>query len=417
MSKFELRCESTGITYSSSFDFHACPDTEEPLEVVYGSALTQEDFEAFQKHTDRAGIDRFRSALPVSNDRCMVTLGEGQTPLVHHARLNEQMGMNDLWVKNESANPSWSFKDRLNAVNATVAREHGFSGIVASSTGNHGASAAADAAAAGLDSIVLFPYGTPQIYLDQVSAYGGRAIAMNWKERGDALQRLVEEFGWFPSKSSLPAPITNPYGLEGYKTIAYEIASDLGPSGIPEYVFIPIGSGDDYIGISRGFLELKSAGLIDQIPTFVACEAAGASPMADAVASGSDHISAIQNPRTIAVSISEGIVSNLALRALKATSGQTCTVSEGEITAASVMYAQNGFVAESSSCVALAAAAQFKDTKQMGKDARSVVILTGTGIRWASQMPRNAAQPTSVGRQSALDNLWLELNEEPENAL
>lgn len=339
----------------------------------------------------------------------MVTLGEGQTPLVRHERLNEQLGMSDLWVKNESANPSWSFKDRLNAVNATIARDNGFTGIVASSTGNHGASAAAYAAAAGLDSIVLFPYGTPQIYLEQVTAYGGRAVAMDWNERGAALQRLVDEFGWFPSKSSLPAPISNPFGLEGYKTIAFEIAIDLGTKELPEFIFIPVGSGDDYSGIASGFRELKEAGVIDEIPTLVACEASGACPMADAVKFGAETIEAVRNPRTIAVSISEGIVSNRALRALHAHGGQTCTVSEAEIADACALYAKNGFVAESSSCVALAAAAQYKTTQRMKPDARAVVVLTGTGIRWPTQLPKNMAQPVSVGRQSALDGLWADL--------
>lgn len=404
-----LRCERCPATYPFTLDFQPCTVCGDPLSIVYDAPITASSLEAMMSHARFNGLDRFRAMLPVPQDAAMVSLGEGGTMPVQNARLNADLNLPNLRIKNESGNPSWSFKDRLNAVNATLAKANGFSGIVASSTGNHGASAAAYAAAAGLDSIVLFPFGTPQIYLDQVAAYGGRAVAMNWNDRGAALARLVRAFGWFPSKSSLPAPVSNPFGLEGYKTIAYEIVADLGVSQLPEFLFVPIGSGDDFTGIARGFIDLRNAGIIGEIPVLVACEAAGASPLSDAHKLGLDRIVAVKNPRTVAVSISEGIVSNLALRALHEVCGETCTVSEAEIVAAGAAYARCGFVAEMSSCAALAAASRFKKTGRMRADARAVVMLTGTGLRWPNQIPRNREFPGTVGRQSAVDSLWIDL--------
>ena len=267
MDRTHLFCCHCNTDFELKPNFHPCPDCGNPLQVKYQDLPMDRAFEMSLRDGRSSGLEAFRARLPVPETAQYVSLGEGNTPLLKLSGLSAELGLSNLFIKNESANPTWSFKDRLNSVNATIAKVFGFNGIVASSTGNHGASAAGYAAAAGLKSVILFPHGTPNLYLKQVRAYGGVPILMNWKDRGDLLTRLVNEFGWYPSKSSLPAPISNPLGLEGYKTIAYELAAEMRVDGLPSHVFVPVGSGDNFFGIYRGFAELVEMGVIEALPS------------------------------------------------------------------------------------------------------------------------------------------------------
>ncbi|MDA8586523.1 pyridoxal-phosphate dependent enzyme [Rhodobacteraceae bacterium] len=400
-----LYCFSCQKSYDFEMRFTPCNTCSNPLQVKYGTTIKSSDFNALAADPTGFGLSRFKDLLPLPSDVDCVSLGEGNTPLIQLPKLSIETGLEKLWVKNESANPSWSFKDRLNSVNASLAKAYSFPGIIASSTGNHGASAAAYAAAAGLKSVVLFPDGTPDIYLKQVQAYGGTAVSMDWKERGGLLARFVNELGWYPSKSSLPAPISNPFGVEGYKTVAYELALNMRTTEMPEYIFIPIGSGDDYFGMTQGFSELFEIGIISRIPTLVACEATGSCPLHEAVVSGADSIEQISNPRTHAISISEGIVSNLALDGLRKVGGKTCTVSEAEIREAAILLAKSGIVAESSSCVSTACAVKFAKLNDLPADTTMVVMLTATGLRWPTQIVEIDRASTFKGRGDEFNRL------------
>ncbi|RXG83892.1 threonine synthase [Bradyrhizobium zhanjiangense] len=397
MDKALLKCGACGAVYEFKPRFVPCERCGSPLHVSYVVPACRHDFETAWSDENSSGIWRYRSRLPVPDSALSVSLGEGGTPIVRSTILAERLGLPNLVLKNEAANPTWSFKDRLNCVNATLARHYRFRGIAASSTGNHGVSAAAFAAAAGLESLVLFPYGTPDLYIRQVHAYGGRAIVMNWAERGELLMRLVKEAEWYPSKSTLPAPVANPFGVEGYKTIAFEVARQM-RHNMPEFVFVPVGSGDDYFGICQGFRELLEAEIIDVMPTIVACEASGSAPLNDAVKIDAKQISQVTNPRTYAVSISEGIVSNLAIQALRFSNGQSCTVSEGEISAAAECLAGTGLLLEASSCVPLAAAKKFVHDTKASPDTRMLAILTATGLRWPTQIPNSGEPPIVIQR-------------------
>lgn len=375
-------CDRCRTHYEFCPRFEPCEVCGDPLTIEFDIQKAHEEYKR-QNSSPKVGITRFYPFLPFPDDLGLVSLGEGNTPLVKLRQLNRRVGIPNLHVKNESGNPSWSFKDRLNFVNATFAKASGFKDIVATSTGNHGASAAAYASAAGLRSTVLFPHGTPDVYVRQVESYGGRAILTDWHKRSGILTSLVREEGFYPSKSSLPTPISNPIGLEGYKTIAYELANET--KGDPlEYVFVPVGSGDDLFGIYRGFEEFLKLGLIRSMPKFVGCEADGSCPLYKAFEAKSSRITKIDQPRTIATSISEGIVSNLALRAINGSQGQCAVVSDTEILEAGRDFASCGLFAESSSCVGLASAKRFVADGKLALDAKIVVILTATGLRWPS---------------------------------
>ncbi|KUM23901.1 hypothetical protein AU467_32610 [Mesorhizobium loti] len=350
-------------------------------------------------------IARFAPFFAISNAEDFVTLGEGGTPLFRHARLNALVGMPNLFIKNEAANPTWSFKDRLNAVNASLARELGFNNLAAVSTGNHGASAAAYASAAGLRSIIFLSHGAPDIYAQMIQAYGGATVLTDWHRSADLLAHLVNEKGWYPSKSSLPTPISNPFGLQGYKSIAFEIAIALRPR-VPDYMLVPVGSGDDLYGTYKGFLELRELGMIDRVPAFVGCESATANPLARALAANCSNVGKIEDPQTMAVSIGAGRCSDHALRAVRSSNGFACSPTDAEIQDAMHLFASVGLLAESSSCVSLAAVRRLLAEGRIPADTVTVVILTSAGIKWPQEVASLGSTPMLIPAQTeALDAL------------
>lgn len=409
-----LICHSCQIEQPVRLQFEPCSSCGGPLDVKYDLQKAFAQLDHRELKIERGNIWRFWPLLPVVDNSVAVTLGEGGTPLLRHARLNELLGLPNLFLKNEAANPTWSFKDRLNSVNATVARESKKGKIVASSTGNHGASAAAYAAAAGMQSLVLFPHGTPDVFSQMVAAYGGCPVLTDWHGRYPLMEHLVNKKGWYPSKSALPAPLTNPFGLEGYKSIAYEIA--IGCDGAPDYVLIPVGSGDDIAGIYKGFSEFLSFDLIGSMPSLVSCEAESSAPIAEAMKRKSNSVVQINNPRTIAISISEGIAGAHALRAVQKSSGFAAIASDSEILDAMRLIASVGFAAESSSCVSIAALIRAVKEKRIEPNSKIVLILTSAGIKWPDQLARLGKAAISIRPETELLDAVLRQGERADDA-
>ena len=201
-----------------------------------------------------------------------VTMGEGNTPLLPVPAL----GLGDVWIKDESRNPTWSFKDRLASGALTMARTFGAKVIASSSSGNAGASAAAYAAKAGLPCVIFTFAGASAALVAQMRAYGAMVITVEDKADRWRLQSAgVRELGWYPTSPFFgPVVGSNPYGMEGYKTIAYEIAEafDWHP---PEWFVLPVCYGDALYGAWKGFEELRALGWIERVPRLVAAEVSG----------------------------------------------------------------------------------------------------------------------------------------------
>src|SRR5215469_7491295 len=200
---------------------------------------------------------RFRRLLPLP-DAVPVTLGEGATPLVHLERLGRRLGLPRLYAKDESQNPTWSYKDRLCAVAVTHAVETGARVITISSTGNHGASTAAYAARAGVPCVIFALASVPETMKTLMQAYGAAVVACPTSEsRWELMRQGVERFNWYPTSGCVLPPIGSPpYGIEGYKTIAYEIAEGLGWAA-PDAVVVPSAYSDGLYGIWKGWKELQ----------------------------------------------------------------------------------------------------------------------------------------------------------------
>jgi threonine synthase len=229
------------------------------------------------------GLWKYAPLLPVP-DQFAVTIGEGDTPLLRLDNLGRDWGMGRLHVKVEGQNPTWSHKDRLCAVGVAAARWSGSSVVTASSTGNHGASVAAYAARAGLGCVIFTLASVPGTMKTLMQAYGAEVVACRTlEERYTIMLECAQRFGWFPLTNSVHPPIgSSPYGVEGYKTIAYELWTQLG-GAVPDWIVVPVAYGDCLAGIHRGWEDLLLLGLVDRVPRLVGAEIFG--PLAQALTS------------------------------------------------------------------------------------------------------------------------------------
>src|SRR5262249_17684225 len=244
------------------------------------------------------GVWRYRKLLPVAGQR-PVTLGEGATPLVHLERLGRRLGLPRLYAKDESQNPTWSYKDRLCAVAVTHAVETGARVITISSTGNHGASTAAYAARAGLACVIFTLASVPDTMKTLMQAYGAAVVACPTSESRWALMReSVERLGWYPTSGFVLPPIgSNPYGIEGYKTLAYEGGEAVGGGG-PDRPGGRGAYGAGLFGIWKGRRGPGALGWIKVRPRMVGAEPFG--PLAHALEQGLAAPQAVEGGQSVA---------------------------------------------------------------------------------------------------------------------
>src|SRR6202521_928658 len=275
-------------------------------------------------------IWRYADLLPV-RDATPVDLGAGFTPLVRADRLGAELGLDELWIKDDTANPTGSFKDRVVSVALTKARQLGFKVAACASTGNLANSVAAHAARAGMDSVVLIPHDLEKAKITMTAVYGGRVIAVEGTY--DDVNRLCAELtSEHPSWAFVNVNVRT-YYAEGSKTLAYEVAEQLGWKA-PDHVVVPIASGSQLTKIHKGFKELYLTGLLDEEPhTRVSgAQAAGCSPVATAFAEGHDFVRPVR-PNTIAKSLAIGNPADgpYALDVVRSTGGPIAAVTDAEI--------------------------------------------------------------------------------------
>lgn len=271
----KLACPRCGTEAEEAEAFGGCPPCQDagvPANVHPVYDLSQALLAPDEGST---GLFRFRSLLPLDASTPAVSLGEGGTPLLPLRRLGTEMGVPSLLLKDESRNPTWSYKDRLAAVAVTKAVEVDAPAIVVATTGNHGAAAAAYAAAAGLPCVALTLASVPLTMKVLMQAYGAQVVALSsGPDRWSLMSQAVAERGWFPLSGWRNPPVgSNPFGIEGYKTIAYELHEELGR--VPDVVIVPTAYGDGLAGVLRGFCDLKALGVANRVPRLVAAEPLG----------------------------------------------------------------------------------------------------------------------------------------------
>ncbi len=348
---------------------------------------------------------RFAEALPVAAERA-VSMGEGMTPLIPVS--SPYCGT--LLVKDETRNPTWSFKDRLASVAVSWAAATGAKAIATSSSGNAGAAAAAYAARAGLPCVVLTFRGAAGAMVEQIRAAGAMVLQCAAKEdRWRILSAAVERFGWFPTSPFFgPTAGSNPIGIEGYKTLAYEIAGQLDWQ-TPDWCVLPVCYGDALFGLWKGFDEMRRWGWTEGMPRLVAAEVsgslaaglAGADPMPPAVERGADSVA-------ISIDIPRSTVQ--ALLALRRTEGLAVVVGDGAIMEARAALARGaGLFVEASSAAAFAAIDRLGADGTIGRGDTVVAIATASGLKDAGAAAAAAGAVPEV--EADLDSLRGALHE------
>jgi threonine synthase len=375
-----LRCRECGRPYPAEA-LHVCEWCFGPLEVVY-------DYEAIRSSISRESIAagppsiwRYADLLPVRSEGA-VNLGAGFTPLVRADRLAAELGLGELWIKNDTLNPTGSFKDRVVSVALTKAQELGFKVAACASTGNLANSVAAHAAHAGMESVVFIPADLEAGKVITTAVFGGRLIAVDGNY--DDVNRLCAELaGQHPSWAFVNVNVRT-YYAEGSKTLAFEVAEQLGWQ-VPDHVVVPVASGSQLTKVAKGFKELYSVGLLDAEPhvRISGAQAEGCSPVAQAFAAGRDAIKPVK-PNTIAKSLAIGNPADgpYALEAVRDSGGSIGWVTDEEIIEGIRLLARSeGIFAETAGGVTIATLAKLAAAGVVRSDERVVAYVTGNGLK------------------------------------
>jgi threonine synthase len=352
------------------------------------------------------GLLRFADLLPGGGaDR--VSLGEGGTPLVRSRIIGPRLGLKHLYFKNETVNPTWSFKDRYVSVSVNMARIFGFKRIVVSSTGNLGVSAAAYASAAGMACLFLAPPGISQGIVEQARQYGATVVVTSWDGRQPLLEHLARTGDWYPIALFLPRPVNDPFGVEGYRTFGYEIAGNLGTT--PGAVLFPCARGNGLYGAWKGFREAREWGWIDGLPKMVACQPVGADSLAESLRRNAPEPVELPATQSVAFSTMETVGGAHALQAIRDSAGTALSATDDEILAAQRDLGREGLWAEASSALPVACLPGLIRSGLVGEDEPVVCVLTGAGIKWAG-MGAEPIPPVEIAPDPAALERYLAAN-------
>ena len=375
-----LRCPQCGWEAVTD-DTFTCGSCEAVLEVRMDLGhLTRSDVRIIRSSTDNT-LWRWFDFFPVKSRGSVVSLGEGYTPLMRCRRLGEHLGMEQLYVKNDTLLPTGSLKDRSNSVGISRAVELGFDTVAVPSTGNAAASVAAYAAAAGLRSVVLVPAGTDAAKVTQAYACGAAVVVVQEESldgMGALYRAAVKEFGWYDCLS------TNPYRNEGKKSYAFELFDQL-DEHVPNWIIHPTAGGAGLVAMWKGYQELHGLGWVHRLPRLVAAQSEAAAPIAAALKTNSATVEPVAAGATVAESIRVGNPHALglrAVRAVRASNGTGVALPDGEILEAQELLGRMaGVFAEPSAAVSLAAAARLRREGVIRADDMVVCNVTGHGLK------------------------------------
>jgi threonine synthase len=389
-----LKCRECGREYPLEAT-HVCEFDFGPLEVAY-------DYDRIKKALSRETIAarpktmwRYRELLPIAGEPTVGPL-VGFTPLVKADRLAKALGIRELWVKNDAVNyPTLSFKDRVVSVALSRAKELGFKTVACASTGNLANSVAANAASAGLKSYVFIPSDLEQGKILNSLIYGSNVIGI--KGHYDEVNRLCAEiagkFGWAFVNVNM-----RPYYAEGSKSMAYEIAEQLGWRA-PQHTIVPMASGSLLTKIHKGYQELVKVGLIsDTQPKVYGAQATGCSPISTAQRAGLDFFKPVK-PDTIAKSLAIGTPADgfYALKVMRETNAAADDVTDDEIRDAIKLLAETeGIFAETAGGVTVGVAKKLIASGKIPKNDSAVICVTGNGLKTLDAVQHHCGKPREI---------------------
>jgi threonine synthase len=382
MNVTHLECAACGARHEARRLHNLCEQCGKPLLVRYdleqaGRTLTKESLKG-----RRADLWRYLEVLPVEHEENIVSLGEGFTPLLRAARLGERLGLKQLYIKDESQQPTQSFKARGMATAVSMALELGAKKLAVPSAGNAAGALAAYAARAGLEAHIFMPKDTPRANVIECEQTGAHVTLVDGliTDCGAEVGRRKEAEGWFDVST-----LKEPYRVEGKKTLGYELAEQLDWQ-LPDWVVYPTGGGTGLVGMWKAFEEMEALGWIDsRRPRMVSVQSSGCAPIVRAFEEGARHAEEFPNAETVAsgLRVPKAIGDFLILDALRTSGGTAVAVSDEELLAAvrEIGAAEGVFVApEGAAC--LPALRKLIERGDVGEDERVVLFNTGAGVKY-----------------------------------
>ncbi len=372
-----LKCRECGKEYEPQFRY-VCEECFGPLDVMYREiSVNRHTFESREKT-----YWRYHELLPIADKNNIVSLNAGLTPLQRADRLGEKLGLSEVYVKNDSVNPTFSFKDRPAGVAVSRAKETKLKAVGCASTGNLASATAAHAAKAGLPCYIFAPSDIEHVKIAQALSYGAEFVAVEGTY--DDANRVASIIG--DSKGYGIVNINmRPYYVEGSKTLAYEVAEQLGWQ-VPDRLIIPVGSGAMLNAICKGFEELHALGLVDSVKhlKIIAAQPHGCAPIVDAFKRGSEEVIPVEKPDTIAKSLAIGDPGDgmYVLKRLKQYNGLAEEVNDEEIVDGILLLSRTeGIFTEPAGGVSVAVMKKLVEQGEIQKDEKIVCYVTGNGLK------------------------------------
>jgi len=405
MSKFIYKCTDCGTDYPNDGVRYLCPtcadtnNAQNPpkgvLRVIYNYAEIAEKKQNFAN----LKADKFLELLPINSLDSFPKLKVGNTPMYEFNEFDGKIFDFHLFLKDESSNPTFSFKDRASALVSAYAKENCIETIVAASTGNAGSSLAGLYASQKQKAIIMVPEAAPLAKLTQILMYGARIVPVKgtYDDAFDLSIKATEKFGWYNRNTGF-----NPLTIEGKKTVSFEIFDQLGET-VPDRIFVSVGDGVIISGIYKGFEDLYKLRFIPKMPVIVGVQAEGSDNLSRNLYNDTFEIRPSQ---TIADSISVDIPRNFNMAKLFILKyhGETLTVSDDEIINASGILSRNtGIFAEPAATTAFAGLLKYQKLNKLEKNSKNVVVLTGNGLKDLKAVQSILNMPPSV--EPNIDNL------------
>jgi len=379
-----LSCVGCQKQYPMKVGHYNCQRCNGILQVEYDYQRLSDRLKQRLTNKNRFGIWKYKELLPIQDSSEIVSLREGGTKLLRCKRLGRKLGIKKLYVKDETTNPTGSFKDRPMSVAVTKAKEFRVRAVVTASSGNAGASLSAYAARAGIECWVFVPTGTPPGKICQARAYGSKLVIVNgtYSDAFQLAKICTGELKWF----NVTSTFFNPYTVEGDKTIGYEISEQLSYD-VPDWVLIPVGAGPLLVGCWRGFKEFESFGWTRGLPSMIAVQAEGCAPIVKAFKEGRSTVEPWGHPRTRVSAIADPLQGypqdgSLALNTVRQSNGLAEACSDEEIIQAVKLLAETeGIFAEPSGASSIAALKKLLEEGKIRKGETVVCVVTGAGLK------------------------------------
>ncbi|MGC8816385.1 MAG: threonine synthase [Candidatus Hadarchaeum sp.] len=407
----ELRCLRCGKVHRPAKNLYVCEKCGGKLEVIYDYQVIAESVSKKELVKRKGGVWKYFELLPLMNRKNIVSLGEGGTPLILAKNLAKELKMKQLYLKDETRNPTSSFKDRPMSVGVSKAVEFGARAVVCASSGNAAIALSAYAAKAGIKCHAFVPAGAPESKVAQLLMHGAHVVQPQATGEGDPTYRLMCEawrkFGWHPIPSG---GAFNPYQPEGSKTISYEVCEQLDWQA-PDWVIVPTGAGTLLSGTAKGYFEFEEMGLIKEVPRLVAVQAEGCAPIVKAFREGTlpYEIPTWPNPKTVAGGLVDPYPwdADTAIPAIKRSNGTAEAVSDAEILEAVKRLARSeGIFAEPSGAAGLAGLIRLLDKGVISSSDVVVVEITGGGLKDVATALKVVEKPITIEpKLEQLENL------------